>query len=47
MPHIAKRLMTNKNNRPSGQVRRHIEFNMDDNEAVRDKLTAFTMARTI
>lgn len=39
--------MTNKNNRPSGQVRRNIEFNMDNNEALRDKLTSFTLAHTI
>ncbi len=28
-------------------VRRHIEFNMDENEAVRNRLIVFTMAHTI
>ncbi len=28
-------------------VRRHIEFNMDENEAVRDRPIVFTMAHTV
>lgn len=29
------------------QVRSHVEFSMDENEAVRERLTVFTMARTV